>query len=256
MLGRTPQAIRGTFDPGSTMRNGLPGSRNTQRKRARWKDIKIGTVNILSLSGKVEELIDFMEEKKIEILGLSETKWCGGGEKVLRLGYRLIWGGGREKKNGVAVIIRERMWGIVVEVVSGCKEEKIEDFLEILDNQIDDAPIVVMGDLNAQVGMGRTGCEEIIGPHGYGKRNKEGDCLIDFCRRNNLFVGNTWFRKKPSRKITRYGWGDKHTKTLIDYVLIECEYRRELIDVTVMPEEEFGRDHRAVVFKMRVGALK
>ncbi|KAG8232130.1 hypothetical protein J437_LFUL012139 [Ladona fulva] len=107
----------------------------------------------------VDELIDFMEEKEIEILGLSETKCCGGGEKVLRLGYRLIWGGGREKKIGVDVIISERMWGMVVEVVrvndrilklrlgdkyqnilqeytpqTGCKEEKIEDFLEILDN--------------------------------------------------------------------------------------------------------------------------
>ncbi|KAG8233994.1 hypothetical protein J437_LFUL014455 [Ladona fulva] len=63
------------------------------------------------------------------------------------------------------------MWGMVVEVVyapqTGCKEEKIEGFLEILDNQIDSVPRVVMGDLNAQVGMGRTGCEKIIGPHGY-----------------------------------------------------------------------------------------
>ncbi|KAG8228276.1 hypothetical protein J437_LFUL006243 [Ladona fulva] len=213
---------------------------------------------------------------------LARTKWCGGGEKILRLGYRLIWGRGREKKNGVAVIISERMWGIIVEVVrvndrilklklrlgdkyrnilqvyapqTGCKEEKIEDFLEILDNQIDDAPIVV-GIGNVQIGIGRTGCEEIIGPHGYGKRNKEGESLIDFCRRNNLFVGNTWFRKKPSRKITRYGWEDRHRKTVIDYMLIERECRRELIDVTAMPEEAFGRDHRAVVFKMRVGLLK
>ncbi|KAG8232129.1 hypothetical protein J437_LFUL012138 [Ladona fulva] len=101
-----------------------------------------------------------------------------------------------------------------------------------------------MGDLNAQ------------DPHGYGKWNKEGESLIDFCRRNNLFVGNTWFRKKPSRKITRYGWGDRGTKTVIDYELIESGYRRELIDVTAMPEEAFGGGHIAVVFKMRVGVLK
>ncbi|KAG8227355.1 hypothetical protein J437_LFUL003344 [Ladona fulva] len=85
------------------------------------------------------------------------------------------------------------MWGMVVEVVrvnyrvlklklrlgdkyqnilqvctpqTGCKEEKIKDFLEILDNQIDDAPIVVTGDLNAQVGRERIRCQKIIGPHG------------------------------------------------------------------------------------------
>ncbi|KAG8240279.1 hypothetical protein J437_LFUL012756 [Ladona fulva] len=155
------------------------------------------------------------------------------------------------------------MWGMAVEVVRlrlgvkyqnipqvyapqrGCKEEKIEEFLEILGNQIDDAPIVVMGNLNAQDLMNMVN-----------RTRKDFHRVIDFHRRNNLFLGNTWFRKKPSRKITRYGWVDRRTKTVIDYVLKEREYRRELIDVTAMPEEAFGGDHRAVVFKMQVGALK
>ena len=60
-------------------------------------------------------------------------------------------------------------------------------------------------------------------------------------------MSNTWFRKKNSRKIARYGWGERKTKTVIDYFLVERKKRRQLLDVTALPGEAFDGDHRVVV---------
>ena len=54
--------------------------------------------------------------------------------------------------------------------------------------------LLVMGDLNAKVGEDNEGYENIIGSHGVGERNANGERLIDFCRLSNLVVTGTIFR--------------------------------------------------------------
>ena len=78
--------------------------KNTRQRKYKEKStINIGTLNIVSLNGKIEEIIDTMIERKMELLGLSETKWIGSGEKELRDGYKLMWSGGSEGRNGVGI---------------------------------------------------------------------------------------------------------------------------------------------------------
>ena len=139
---------------------------------------------------------------------------------------------------------------------TGNKEEEIEVFLEKVEREISDVEVVIMGDMNAQVGKERQGKEEIIGPYGYGKKNHEGEELVAFCESNGLIVGNTWFWKKNSRKITRYGWGDRRTKSVIDYFLVERTNRRKLMVVTALPGEAFDGDHRVVVAKLQLGKME
>ncbi|NSM56201.1 hypothetical protein HET73_00650, partial [Wolbachia endosymbiont of Atemnus politus] len=85
------------------MRNGLSGAKEKE-------EIKMGIVNVVTLTGKVEELVEFMMERELDVLGLSETKWKGTGERKLRNGYRLFWSGGKEMKNGVGMIVSSRLW--------------------------------------------------------------------------------------------------------------------------------------------------
>ncbi|XP_049779753.1 uncharacterized protein LOC126176638 [Schistocerca cancellata] len=139
---------------------------------------------------------------------------------------------------------------------TGNKEENIEDLLEVLKSIITDVEAIVMGDLNWQVGKERLGKEEIIGSYGYGRKNEEGEKLVDFCERNGLIVGNTCFCKKNSQKIMRYGWCDRRMKIVIDYLLVEKKNRTQLMDVTALPREAFDGDHRVVVAKMRFDELK
>ena len=97
MLGSPLQETRSSSDAGGAVKNGRPASQH----------IRIGTVNILTLTDKTEELVNFMIEKDIAILGLSETKWRGRGERQLKEGYRLFYSGGQEARNGVGLIIRK-----------------------------------------------------------------------------------------------------------------------------------------------------
>ena len=56
--------------------------------------------------------------------------------------------------------------------------------------------IVLGEDLNGYVGKGNKGDEEIMGRYGTGTRNKKGKMVVDFARRMDLAVVNTYFKKK------------------------------------------------------------
>ena len=58
--------------------------------------------------------------------------------------------------------------------------------------------LLVMGDLNAKVGEDNKGYENIIGSHGVGERNDNGERHVDFCRLNNLVVTGTIFPHKQT----------------------------------------------------------
>jgi hypothetical protein len=114
-----------------------------------------------------------------------------------------------------------------------------------------------MGDMNAQVGSDRANHETVMGPWGYGNRNPEGERLIDLCVRNEMLLGNTWYKKRESHKITRYSW-DGRTKTLIDYIIISDSIKKWLINVKVIPSVSLQSDHRLVlvVGSFRIKRLK
>jgi len=58
----------------------------------------------------------------------------------------------------------------------------------------------ITGDWNAKVGDDNTGWESAMGKYGYGIRNERGEHLLEFTRLNNLFICNTIFQQKPTRK--------------------------------------------------------
>ena len=294
-LGRTPQATRDRGGTGRVVRSGRPvqsetrgdtrKERDVRRKKEekRGKEMWIGTANIMSLTGRVEELVDVMLDKKLKMLGMSETKWKGTGKKALRGGYVLYWSGGKERRNGVGIMVskemeeciekvdmvneriikvRIRVDGRTLDVIQvyapqvGNKDLKIQEFLEIVERNIENKSTIVMGDMNAHVGTERGGMEEVIGPYGWGGRNEEGKELMKFCERNDLIIGNSWFQKKASKRVTRIGWGQKKVKSVIDYILVEREMRKELMDVKVVAEEAVeGGDHRLVMAKLRIGRI-
>ena len=56
--------------------------------------------------------------------------------------------------------------------------------------------IVPGADLNGHVGEGNIGDEEIMGRYGAGTRNKEGSMIVDFGKRMDFVIVNTYFTKK------------------------------------------------------------
>ena len=59
---------------------------------------------------------------------------------------------------------------------------------------------IVMGDFNSIVGEGFTDKMEV--PFGFGKRNKRGKMLIDFCKQHDLVMMNTWFKEMKTKLYT------------------------------------------------------
>ena len=62
--------------------------------------------------------------------------------------------------------------------------------------------IVLGADLNGHVGKGNIGDEEIMGKYDAGTRDKEGSMVVDFGKRMDLVIVNTYFKKKDEHRVT------------------------------------------------------
>lgn len=61
-------------------------------------------------------------------------------------------------------------------VVENCKERDVT---------------IMIGDLNAKTGKYNTGYDDVMGQHGLGQMNENGERLANFCACNKLVTGST-----------------------------------------------------------------
>ena len=61
--------------------------------------------------------------------------------------------------------------------------------------------VIVMGDLNGQVGQRTEGYEQVIEHHGIGQRNTEGDRILNFCNGNGMKI-----MRKPRLHMVWLEW--------------------------------------------------
>ena len=74
--------------------------RERRGKKEDRRTIRIGTLNVGSMTGRGLELVDFMERRKVKILCVQETKWKGSNARELGNGYKLFYNGVDSKRNG------------------------------------------------------------------------------------------------------------------------------------------------------------
>ena len=154
--------------------------------------------------------------------------------------------GSGNKKNGVGIILKKEhvdrvveLWrvseriiclkmeldDVMLNVISayapqvGCIREEKETFWLDLDETVEkilrNERIVVGADLNGHVEEGNNGDEECMGRHRLGKRNNEGQAVVDFAKRRKLAITNTYFVKKLAHRVT-YSSG-RHSLQ-VDYI--------------------------------------
>ena len=79
------------------------------------------------------------------------------------------------------------------------EEEKKDDFYLQLQTVIDKSRAkditILMGDFNAKI-EDNTGYEDIMGTHGLGKMNENGERFADLCALNQLVIGGSIFPHK------------------------------------------------------------
>ncbi|KAK3541524.1 hypothetical protein QTP86_028648 [Hemibagrus guttatus] len=114
----------------------------------------------------------------------------------------------RPENNQVINLTTRYTWsGCVV----GCELEEKERFCSELDEVMESIPtgerVVIGADFNGHVGEGNTGDEEVMGKFGVKERNLEGQMVVDFAKRMDMAVVNTYFQKREEHRVT-YKSGD------------------------------------------------
>ncbi|VDP63336.1 unnamed protein product [Schistosoma mattheei] len=116
-------------------------------------------------------------------------------------------------------------------------------------------PTILMGDLNAEVGMDNTRYEDIMGRHGLGERNENGERFANLCDFNKLVIGGTIFPHKRIHKIT-WTSPDHTTQNQIDHFCINETFRRTMEDVRTKRGADITSDHHLLVTKMKLKLKK
>ncbi|KAK3530856.1 hypothetical protein QTP70_002887 [Hemibagrus guttatus] len=173
-----------------------------------------------------------MERRKVDILCVQETRWKGGKARSIEAGFKLFYYGVYSKRNGVGVVLKEEfvrsvlevkrvsdrvmslkleIEGVMLNVVSrapqvGCELEEKERFWSELDEVMESIPtgerVVIGADFNGHVGEGNRGDEEVMGKFGVKERNLEGQMVVDYTKRMNMAVVNTYFQKREEHRVT------------------------------------------------------
>ncbi|KAK3550593.1 hypothetical protein QTP70_000682 [Hemibagrus guttatus] len=233
---------------------------------------------------KGRELADMMERRKVDILCVQETRWKGSKARSIGAGFKLFYNGVDSKRNGVGVVLKEEfvrnvlevkrvsdgvmslkleIEGVMLNVVSGyapqvgCELEEKERFWSELDEVMESIPtgerVVIGADFNGHVGEGNTGDEEVMGKFGVKERNLEGQMVVDFAKRMDMAVVNTYFQKREEHRVT-YKSGGRRTQ--VDYILCRRGNLKEISDCKVVVGESVARQHRMVVCRMTLMVCK
>ncbi|KAK3570545.1 hypothetical protein QTP86_022081 [Hemibagrus guttatus] len=225
-----------------------------------------------------------MERRKVDILCVQETRWKGSKARSIGAGFKLFYYGVDSKRNGVGVVLKEELVrnvlevkrvsdrvmslkleieGVMLNVVSGyapqvgCELEEKERFWSELDEVMESIPtgerVVIGADFNGHVGEGNRGDEEVMGKFGVKERNLEGQMVVDFAKRMDMAVVNTYSQKREEHRVT-YKSGGRRTQA--DYILCRRGNLKEISDCKVVVGESVARQHRMVVCRMTLMVCK
>ena len=103
------------------------------------------------------------------------------------------------------------------------------------------------------MGEGNIGDEETMGRYGAGTKNKEESMVVEFAKRMDLAIVNTYFKKKDKHRVA-YKSGGKSTQ--VDYVMCRRRNLKKICDCKVIVNECVGKQHRMVVCKMALMVKK
>ena len=253
--------------------------------KTRQASLRIATWNTRSMwqPGKLDNVIQKMEDMRLDILGVGETRWTGSGI-IHRESHNMIYAGGENHARGVGIIMGNKMaksmkgyWTVSDRMIliklaakpfdiniiqcyaptSDCNTEEIEAFYELLEDTMkhtkSDEILIVMGDMNAKVGKGRH--HNVVGNWGLVKRNERGDRLIEYAVKNEMSIMNTWFNQPPRKLYTWTSPGDI-VRNQIDYIMIKNRFRNCIHKVKTRPGADCNSDHHPVVASMTIRLKK
>ena len=126
--------------------------------------------------------------------------------------------------------------------------------LDTLVKEFKNDHLYLAGDFNAKVGAKQHYTEKCLGSHSKGKRNDNGQALVEFCTQHNLFITNSSFKHKACHITTWQGqYKDPSTNKIhpiynqIDYILTHYRNKHSLTDARSYAGTLVSSDHRIVI---------
>lgn len=251
--------------------------------------IRIGAWNVRTMyeTSKSAQVTNEMKKYRLDILGVSECRWTGAGRKTMNDGTVILYSGHESKHiHGVAIVISKEKANTLLEwepindrlirarfnsahtkltlvqcysPTNEAEEEVKDDWYNKLQDTVSKVPphdtLLITGDMNAKIGPYNPNYDRVIGKHGCGEMNENGERLADFCLENNCVVGGTIFPHKTIHKLTWMS-PDGHTTNQIDHILINGKWRGSLQDVRACRGADINSDHHLVVATIQLKLRK
>lgn len=240
--------------------------------------------------GKLKQVLDSMRELGIGLLALQETRFrdestmesegyvilkgkpgVGRSNQPFMFGTAFVvdrryldsiteWKGVNERLSYLTMKIGNKTYTIVnAHAPTNDKNKKdkagTEHFWSTLDKVMTDVDkrgvTILLGDFNAQIGMER----KFRGPVGdypaHKRTNKNGERLVDLCRRHKMRIMTTHYKAKASKKMTWVSPGNRIGEKQLDHVAIRDKNHKEIMNTKVRKNTRMESDHYLVEIKCR-----
>ena len=133
----------------------------------------------------------------------------------------------------------------------GTKEDFYNKLQTFLDKMKEKDVTILMRDFNAKIGSNNRVYDEVMGTHGIGEINENGEMFADLCSFNRLIIGGSVFPDRMIYKATRVS-PDHRTENQIDHICISQRFRRSMQDVRVYRGADAASDHHLVLTKLNL----
>jgi len=250
------------------------------------EEMRVGTWNVRTMNreGKLKELCDNAERYHLDLVGVQEVRWTG--KDKTREGQWTFAYSGREDNHheeGVGLLMSKRAADVLtsldcvnermmrarfkagvtnMSVIVGYAPTEVtntkakDEFYEQLDSILGQVPkhdvCLLLGDFNARVGQDTEAYAGVIGPHGMGEKNDNGQRLLDTCCTHGLAIGGTMFQHKDIHKLTWTSNTASRTRTQIDHIAISGKWKSSMTDCRTYRGADIYSDHELVVARIRM----
>ncbi|KAK2183099.1 hypothetical protein NP493_323g01052 [Ridgeia piscesae] len=109
--------------------------------------------------------------------------------------------------------------------------------------------LLLIGDFNARIGRDNDKGPLIMGKHGIGKCNSNGELLLALCSEFEVIVTNTKFKQKDERKTTWMHHRSRHWH-MIDFIITKCRDKMDIHSTRGMRGANCWTDHQMLRSKL------
>ena len=137
--------------------------------------------------------------------------------------------------------------------------ETKDQFYELLDSAVKKIPkseqVFLLGDFNARVGADQEAWPSVLGHHGVGKMNDNGQRLLELCCFHKLCVTNTFFQNKACHKVSWRHPRSRHWHQL-DLVITRRDSLNNVCNTRTYHSADCNTDHSLIASAVKTRPKK